>query len=65
VSNEGVRNKYVRTVMKPKTNVHGKKIPGYLKKYFNNFIGLKKISRGGLIPIVPKGFQCPLLSLVP
>jgi len=34
VSNEGVRNKYVRTVMKPKTNVHGKKIPGYLKKVF-------------------------------
>jgi hypothetical protein len=52
-------------VIAPKTNVHGKNIPGYLKKYLNSLIGLKKIEVGGLIAIVPKGFQCPLLSLTP
>jgi hypothetical protein len=30
-----------------------------------NLIGLKKIDLGGFTAIVPKGFQCPLLSLIP
>ena len=52
-------------MINPKTKVQGKNIPGNLKKYFISFNGLTNIERGGLIAIVPKGFQFPLLSLVP
>ena len=55
----------IQFIGKPKTNVQGKKIPGNLKKYFMNLIGLRKIDLGGFMAIVPKGFQWPLLSLVP
>tara|TARA_B100001027_G_scaffold168874_1_gene120500 strand:- start:41 stop:247 length:207 start_codon:yes stop_codon:yes gene_type:complete len=60
-----LEKRYVATVIAAKTKVHGKKIPGNLKKYRKNFIGFKNISLGGFMLIVPNGFQWPLLSLVP
>ena len=52
-------------MINPEIKDHGKKIPGNCKKYFISLIGLKKIDLGGFNAIVPKGFQLPLLSLVP
>ena len=52
-------------MIKPKTNVQGKKIPGNLNKYFMNIIGLRKIDLGGFMAIVTKVFQWTLLLLVP
>ena len=60
-------NDYEILVVDDNSNDNSNQIISEFKdvKYFKNFIGLKNISLGGLILIVPKGFQLPLLSLVP